>query len=389
MRGQALLVCAGCWFLATTAGADERTARCLSAAVGDAPNERFHDFVQPGRAVQHTVRLTDRCATFVAVGADRFADVDLEIHRPSGETVALDERAHPEGWVTYCGEPAERLHLVVRSSRRNEVEVWHLTGVRERPNLERDVGLCFALAPGPSTSSRTEIGPSPPRPLDTRAALTVERLEAEGWTVRELPAGTRSGQWDVPLQPDTCYQVVVLSEGPVDARWLDADGTELLHDRRGRSEATMQGCPESSLATTVAVSGRSDASGAPLPVHVLLAETNVGAAGDGLRGDGRLGFVVARESGARRLVRRAWLTVGDRLAVPLGAAMPGACEVFVAVAARRETRLRLATYRNGVRHSWGQGRGSARVFVCGARSHVELRSDAPGEVQLWTGAPSP
>lgn len=310
-----IVVCLCAW-------AGQVQARCMDRALErlDLPvHEREVVFLEPESSITRSWRLdVPRCVSVLALATRPHTSVDATLRADSGQDLSQDGSETPHAYVRFCGAEGIRLHWTITVSAPTEVEVVALEGAPARlPDWGRDVGECFAGAPGMRIPD-PELGAPPPAPTgDERIARRASELDERGYrqVTRESVAFSERHERSLELEGGHCYAMWAIPDiGAVDAVLTGPDGRELAVDRRPDVDAGIGYCPLMSGTFTWVIH---DAGGVE-EVHVLFVEqaapSNVPS---GLNGPAMRAYVESTRSHALRPVGWVHLEQGDSIRLPL------------------------------------------------------------------------
>ena len=214
-------------------------------------HEREVTFLEPGGSFTRSWRLdAPRCVSVLAIATRPHARVDATLRADSGQDLSQDGSETPHAYVRFCGAAGIRLHWTLSVTAPTEVEVVALEGAPARlPDWGRELGECFAGAPGMRIPD-PELGAPPPAPtaeerLARRARMLRQRGYAEQMRARIEFRDREDRALD--LEGGRCYAMWAIPEvGAVDAVLVAPDGRELAADRRSDVDAGIGFCPQMS-----------------------------------------------------------------------------------------------------------------------------------------------
>lgn len=318
------------------AWAGQARARCMDRALErlDLPvHEREVVFLEPESSVTRSWRLdAPRCVSVLALATRPHARVDATLRADSGQDLSHDGSETPHAYVRFCGAEGIRLHWTITVSAPTEVEVVALEGAPARlPDWGRDVGECFAGAPGMRTPD-PELGAPPPAPTgEERVTRRASALRERGYreVSRESVAFAERHERPLELEGGHCYAMWAIPDiGAVDAVLTAPDGRELAADRRPDVDAGIGYCPSMSGTFTWVIH---DAGGVE-EVRVLFVELAAPpSVPAGLNGPAMRAYVENTRSRALRSIGWVHLEQGDSIRLPLPETV--GCRSIVAIPA--------------------------------------------------------
>ncbi len=174
---------------------------------------------------EHYVLTQRTCVGFLAVGYPRLADLDLSLHTSTGLELETDFRPEPYAYVRFCGPAGMRLVVTVRAHQgAGEYRLVRFDQAPDQmPDLNRDVGACFATRSGVKPNEPS-LGPEPEAgDLDRARASWARRLARRGYRrLRSATFSSRAGQRQgIPLRldPQKCYALAAVGgPGVIDMR---------------------------------------------------------------------------------------------------------------------------------------------------------------------------
>lgn len=351
-------------------------ASCVDAALAHLPGaevlQRETFFLPVGELHSGARRLRrPRCLTVLATATNPAASVDGVLRSDSGLELATDGPSTPHAALRFCGAAGVTLRWTLQVSAPTEVTLAVLSGVPwPLPDLGREVGACFAGAPG-LRAPEPDLGPPPPtHSAQQRAESFSARQRGRGYVPerREVLALSEGrARHSIRLRAGRCYAVGAFPRiGALDlALRTERDG-ELAADRRRAVDASLVVCPERSGQGALILH---DAGGANEAELVVLSQPAEGP--PGLRGAALRAWVETRARyGPLEVEGWLHLQAGESVERPVELA---GCGVAAAIRAAEA---------GGARFELQLLDGAGRVVASSSRPQVPVRYCARGPHRL-------